>query len=168
MHFAADNQDALALTRLDQAIGEIQRVEESTALGSQVDIGDFSGAELVVKKERCSGEFVLGREGGQEDEVDVTDIQLGGLQRLFACRPGQISRGFSIDNPASLFDAGPLLDPFVGGVHPLGQIIVGDDLVRDAHSGSNDLRAQVSIHFLGSPDAGRFDRHLFQDCCIQP
>ena len=53
--------------------GEIPCID-LRALGSEVDTGDFSGAELVVKKERCAGKFVLGREGGEEDEVDVPDI----------------------------------------------------------------------------------------------
>ena len=44
----------------------------------------------------------------------------------------------SSPDPAPLLDAGALADPLVGGVHAPGQLLVGDDAVRDAGAEGGD------------------------------
>ena len=154
--FATNHHHSSALARLNQAVAEIQRVQETAALSPEIDTGNFAGTESIMQEERGPRELVLGRERGEKDKIEVLRIQLGGLKRALTGHLSQVGGGLSVDDPASLFDTGSLLNPFVGRVHPFGEIVVRDDLIRDAHTGPDDLGPQVSTHFLGSPDSSWF------------
>ena len=153
---ATHHHHSSALARLNQAVAEIQRVQETAALSPQIDTGNFAGSELIMQEERGPRELVLGRERGEKDKIEVLCIQLGGLKRALTGHLRQVGGGLPVDDPAPLFDAGSLLNPFVGRVHPFGEIVVRDDLIRDAHACPDDLGPQVSTHFLGSPDSSWF------------
>ena len=45
-------------------------------------------------------------------------------------------------DPASLADAGSLLDPFVSGIHPLRHVRIGDHSIRHTHSSPRDASTQ--------------------------
>ena len=84
--------------------------------------------------------------GGQQDEVDICDLELGRFEGLLAGGLGEIRRHLARRNEAPLADAGTLLNPLVAGVHQLGQLVVADDAIRHAHTRSDDFRSYDSIH----------------------
>src|SRR5712691_7173004 len=45
----------------------------------------------------------------------------------------------------ALVDAGAGADPLVGGIHTLGQVVVGDDLRRQIASGAGDARPDHEV-----------------------
>ena len=65
--------------------------------------------------------------GGADDPVDPGRVQPGAINGL-ACRGHRHEQGsFLIGRPATLLDAGALLDPLRGGIDDGAHLIVVDD-----------------------------------------
>jgi hypothetical protein len=138
---AADHEHAPVASRRDQGIAHLQRVEEATALGAQVDAGDVTRVDRLVKKEGGAREVVLAREGGEQDAVDLARLELGLLEcgsRRLAC---EIRGALALLDPTPLADARALLDPLLRRIHPLSEVGVGDDAVGNAHPRARYSRA---------------------------
>ena len=88
------------------------------------------------------GERLLGRGGAQHEEANVVRREIrsgdggrGGLGR-------HVDRGAA--NPA-LTDAGPFSDPGVGGLHVLGEVVVGDDLFGKGGADAGDANTHAVV-----------------------
>ena len=114
----------------DEAGRGHQAVDEARAGGVEVE-GPAGGSERGLDGRRGPGHQGVGGGGGQQQDVDVRGLEARPLQGLSPGFGGQA--GGRAADPA-LADAGPLGDPFVAGVEPGGEVVVGDDLVghRDA------------------------------------
>ncbi len=82
----------------------------------------------MIRTQRC-----------HDQAVEVTRRQTGPLQRLGGRLLGQIGGAFPLGHPAALNDAGALTDPFVAGIHPLGEIMVSYHTLGDVKARRNDL-----------------------------
>jgi hypothetical protein len=64
---------------------------------------------------------------------------LSGFERVQRRRVSEVSGLLSGLDEAPFFNARALSDPLTGGVHPLREIIVGYDEIRNAHAGTDNL-----------------------------
>ena len=88
------------------------------------------------------GERLFGRGGAQHEEADVIRREIrsgdGGCGGLDC----HVDRGTA--DPA-LADAGPFSDPGVGGVHVLGEVVVGDDLFGKGGADPGDANTHAVV-----------------------
>ena len=68
-------------------------------------------------------------------------VDAGRGERLARRLGRQRRRGLAVAGDVAGLDAGPLDDPFVGGVDPLGQLGIGDAARRQRRAGADDDRA---------------------------
>src|SRR5262249_53861673 len=87
-------------------------------------------------------ERIVGRRGGEHDEVDRLGIDLGVGERRLRRVGGQIGGQFARRSDAALVDAGALYDPIVGGVDLARQVGVGQDLRRQIAAAAENDRAR--------------------------
>jgi hypothetical protein len=122
----ADHQRAAVRAGADHAVRHLHRVEEARA-----DRGDIERDAIVDSQHRLhlgggGGEGVVGRGGGQHDQVDVLRRDAGGRDRGDRGVARQRRGGLALARDMAEADPGPLDDPLVGRVDPLGQFGVGD------------------------------------------
>ena len=149
----ADDQDvpghAAGDVRLRGGIG----VDEAGAGRGHVHRRRARVADGLLDQRRRRGHPVVGRQGGEEDEVDLVGVDAGRPDRPQRGdrrhRRGRLVGG----RDASLADPRPRHDPLVGRVDHLLEVVVGEDLRRRvaapaghmgmthgrAHSGSTSI-----------------------------
>ena len=138
MDLAAHDQHASIAPGHDQRIRHLEGEEKAAALGAEIDAGDLAGVDGLVEEERGSGEVVLGGERRQQDAIDVAHLEVGLLERRECRFAGEVRGLLAGLHPASLANAGALLDPLLGRVHPLRQVRIGDDAIGHAHARADD------------------------------
>ena len=130
---------------LDVGVRRRQGVDESAALGPDIEGGNGPEAEPVLQQHAVAGREVIRRGGGQHDRVDVGVGEARRRDRGPARPFGKVDAGFSLAHPVPLADAGALGDPLVSGVHDRREVVIGDDAIGDGHAGAED---EASGHWL--------------------
>ena len=86
-------------------------------------------AELVLHGHGAGRKGIIGRRGGEHDQVDRLRIEVGMGKRRARRMGGHVRRQLAGGGDAPLVNAGALDDPLVGGVDLARQIGIGEDLV---------------------------------------
>ena len=92
-----------------------------------------------------------------DDHVEFAGVDAGIGQRGARGRQRQVGGLFAVACDMALADAGALADPFVGRIHLLGQIVIGDDVVRQIGAAADDAGADHGFTCRGTvlgADAG--------------
>ena len=76
---------------------------------------------------------------GDHQDVHLAGPDAGSFQGAAPCLGGHVARPHALRGDAPGTDSGAGPDPLVGRVHPEGQIVVGDDVVREEPAGGHDL-----------------------------
>ncbi len=87
---------------------------------------------------------VFTADGGEEDVIQLTRCDAGIRQGFFAGLFSQGPHGVPCHHPA-FFDAGPLGDPLIRGIHQFLQHGIGEAHFRLAGSGADDFKTHVSV-----------------------
>ena len=156
MDFGTDHDDGLGPIAGDEGVGEIEAVQEPPALLSHLERGHRTEAGSLLDERCVSGCEVIWCHRRRDQRIDRggshAGIGKGGNRRVHSELDGA-DAGFG--HAASAYP-GPLLDPRIGGVHDLGQIVVRDDGRRQRHAASDDHRphANYSDSAVASVAAG--------------
>ena len=131
--------------RTDEAVRRHERVDEAGAGGVEVE-RTASEPELVLHG-RCGRRHgLVGRRGGQHQQVDLRRVDARALERGTAGLDREAA-GRAAD--AALLDAGALGDPLVARVHRRGEVVVRDGLVGERGAPAGDARPAQA------PEGGR-------------
>ncbi len=111
-------------------------------------------AELHLHQGRGRREGIVGRGGGNDDEVDVVGRHTRICQSFARGGHGKVRGELAFGRDMALLDADALLDPFVGRVDGARQFLIGDDSCRQvaadtADDGTQSGHADVASVWLG-------------------
>ena len=151
--FRTDNQRPFTAACANEVIGGRQREDESGTGGLHVKGGNGLAAEAGLQLTGVAGKDVFWRRGGDDDEIQRCRVNIGALQGVACGLIGKIRAAFIRRGDVALRDAGTGTNPLVGGVHPLGEFLVGHDPLRQIAAGAEDFAVN---HAVGSSAAGRF------------
>ena len=124
----------------DERIGDRERVDEPAALVADVDRGYRAHAEEALQKHATAGREMVGSGRGKHDSVDRGRLEPRRLERPEGRRQGQLGIGLALPDPATLLDPGAGPDPFVAGIHELGEVVVGHDALGHRETGPEEVR----------------------------
>ena len=96
----------------------LQRVEEAGADRGDVEGDAIVDAERGLDQGRAGREGLVGSRGGEDDQADLARLDAGRGERLPRRLGRQGRGGLAVAGDVAGVDAGPLDDPFVGGVDP--------------------------------------------------
>ena len=123
----ADEQYPLGTARgVDHGARGDEPVGEAGAGRVQVE-RTAAEPQLGVDDRRSPRHALVGRGGGQDQQVDIGGLHAG---HLHGGPAGLDAHGGGGQADAALADPGALPDPLVAGVHHRGQVVVGEDLLR--------------------------------------
>ena len=116
-----------------------RRVDEARASRFEIKSRRAVSADLLLHQAGGGGKRHVGRDRGDDDEIDL----FGGDAGLFHRPPRRLGRqiGGKFVLGAAMcrsFDAGAGGDPFVGGVHHFFEVGIGEDLCRHIGSDAGD------------------------------
>ena len=125
-------------------LGDGQAVDEARARGVHVECGGVDKAQAAAQHGGAGGDHFVRRDGGVDDKVDVlgSDLALGiaavrPAQRLARGAFGQVNVALA-DAHAAREDARARGNPFVAGVHQLGQLFIGHVKCRQLLAAADD------------------------------
>ena len=128
----ADHQRALVRAGDEELVGRRDGEDEAGADRLQIEGDAVSDPERRLHLGRHRRKRVVGRRGGDDDEVDVGGLQPGVGERRLGGARRQRRRRLAVAGDVALADAGALHDPLVGGVDDLRHFGVGDHPRRQA------------------------------------
>ena len=134
----ADHQRGLRRTGADELVGDGQRVDEAGAGRVDVEGRAAGGAQLVLQQAGRGREDQVRRGGAEHDQVEVSGADAGRFHRAHRGVVGEVRGGLALGGDVALADAGAGDDPLVAGVHELGQVGVGQHLLRQVAAGTGD------------------------------
>ena len=142
MDFPAHQENPIVKTAADVCVSRYKPVEKSGALLSDVQGRRVAKTQLMLKKAPGTGKKRIRTQGRENNDVDIFRLplgffksDLGGFESQIRCT--HIPR---FRYPVALFDPRTLLDPFIRRFHPLGQIVVGDQPLRNISARALDNR----------------------------
>jgi hypothetical protein len=141
LHLRTDDEDVVVESRLDVRLGHRQPVDKPRALGSDVERSDRVQPQLLLHEHPGSREAQVGRECGEDDELDVLRREsraLDGHARRLHAKVGGARPRF---HEPAFPDPRPLDDPLLRGVHHGGQFCVRYDAGRQCPPGSKNPRS---------------------------
>src|SRR5207237_1996214 len=86
-------------------------------------------AQLVLEDSTAAGEVMVRRHGGEDDVVQLFLRDAGVRERILRRAETQIARRRSLLDVVARLDPAALADPGIGGVHDLGELLVGAELL---------------------------------------
>ena len=126
----ADHQRGAGQAVLDQAVGHGHTVDKARAHGLQIESGALVHSERLLHRRRRRRESLVRRGRRQHDQVEIGACEARVCQRPLCGLDREVRRELTLGRDMALLDSGALLDPLVGGIHLLGQFVVGDDSFR--------------------------------------
>src|SRR5262249_12916755 len=102
--------------------------------------------EVPLEEGRVAGEVDVGREGADEDEIEVGGLHAGRVERLARGVETEIGAARVARDEVALADARALLDPLVARVHQPREILVRDDARGDVAPHAEDTRVHHLVH----------------------
>ena len=128
--FGANHQRSARSTTADEVVSHAQRVHEAGTGGIDVERRTASNTQALLDQAGGRRKDDVGRGGADDDQVDFSGIDTCSLKRAQRGLVAKITGGFAFGGDMTLADAGAAVDPFVGGIDDLGQIIVGQHFFR--------------------------------------
>ena len=123
----------------DELFGDGQRIDEAAAHRLHVEGGGTRIAEPPLQQAGDAREDVVGRRGGDDDQVERVGIDPGSLERALAGCEGQVAARRRRVGEVAGTDAGARDDPLVAGVDATGhQIVVADRLPGQVAADTGD------------------------------
>jgi len=126
----AKGEDIAPLLEAVADLGDRLEVGQSDLHAVQTELRDI---ELGLHEHAVTGESLVRTQRGVDDAVDVILAHASGIESILGCAGAKIAgaHGLLVEvDKAALLNAGPLLDPLVGGIHELCELVVGDHTVR--------------------------------------
>jgi hypothetical protein len=150
-HFLGpDHQGAFRQTTRHETVGDAERINEARADRLDVEGHAHARAQLALNDGGHRGKGHVRRRRRHDDQVDVRRRLAGVGQGLPGGLDRQVAGRLIVARLVALPDAGAFLDPFVGRVDDLGQVGVGDDLLRQVRADAGDDAAS-DAHWTVSP-----------------
>jgi hypothetical protein len=78
---------------------------------------------------------------GVHDRVYLAGFHPSHVECPLAGKEPHLGSSLALTNPVTLLDAGAGSNPFVSGVHELGELVVGDHTIRHGETSSQEARA---------------------------
>ncbi len=132
----ADDQRPLVLSGFEETIGGGQRIDKARAHRLHVEGRALGRAQRSLDRHSGCRKGLVGRRGGQDDEIDVLRVDLRCLQRPLRCGDGKVGSQFAVGGDVALPDAGALDDPVIARVDEFGEFRVGEDLLGEIGAAS--------------------------------
>src|SRR6185436_8160843 len=137
----ADDQDVLREPGLDVRLRRREAVDEAAAGRHHVERGRPRVADRLLDECRGRRHPVVGREGAEQDQVDVVGFDPGGPDRAQAGDRGHRCGRLVGGRDAPLPNPGPGPDPLVGRVDDLLEVGVRQDARRGVAAPARDVGA---------------------------
>ena len=125
-----DHHDPLHTAGAHHGRGQTQAIDKTSTGRIQIKYRRVGCAQLMLHRRRPVGNHVVRRRCSQNNHIDIGGIQPGRSQCPLACQRGQL--GIFYMGNAPFLDTGARADPFIRGIHDLGQIFVGQNGWRQA------------------------------------
>ena len=114
----------------------------SAKCGGNIKGGGIPGPQGILDVAGGSGRERIRGDGGDDDQVDVFRLQSAGLQRALGGLRTHVGSVLVRGGDAAFHDARAFDDPFVGSVHHLFQIRIGQAAFRNIGTRADDLDGQ--------------------------
>ena len=152
--FTADDQHGACLPGLDQRVCHRHGINETAARRRQVE-AEAAHTQRRLHPHRRGREGLIGRGSGQNHGIHVRRTCTGIAQCGFRRARSHEGTGFVRLGEVTLADAGTLPDPRVRRLHRAGQVIVGDQRLRQVGPNTGQHRANrrcaAAWHGLSRP-----------------
>jgi len=132
------HQRPLRRAGADEAMGDIQSVDETGAHCLHIKGGAAMATQPMLQLGGDAGKDMIGRGGAQDNQVNITRFEARCCQRPTGGLFGQIAGGFPRRSDVALLDAGAFDDPMGRGLDLLFEIGVGQDFFRQIAASSNN------------------------------
>ncbi len=144
-HFLGpDNENGVVGMGLDEVRGDVEGIDEAGAGGFDVKGGGPAGSEFLLNEAGRAREEHIGRDGGDDDELDLVRGDFRVLKGPFGGQQGEIGGGLVGRGNPSLLNSGAGGDPLTGGTHHFLQILIGQNPSWEVRADSCDgHRAQM-------------------------
>jgi hypothetical protein len=125
----------------------IQRRDPARTRRVDIVAAGLDRAQLVLHNDRCARREIVGRVGGDDDQVELIRPHARARQRLFRRRHDQVRGRLFGRHPAALTDAHIFDQPLVGGrAQQRIDFGVGDDAFRHVAAGRQNHRIAQHGH----------------------
>ena len=148
-------------------------IDEAAADRLHVEGGAPAHAEARLDLGRRRREGMVGRRGGEHDQVDGVGADSGMGEGGLGRGGGEIGGRLAVGRDMALADAGALGDPFVGGLEAAGQLGIGHHLLRQIsaaadHLGTHDHQRATTCGLDSVPAAklAKSSRIFSRDFCV--
>src|SRR5450830_2129599 len=157
-HLGADNEDVLVDVGRDEGRGDGEAVDEAGAAGLHVEGAGLGGADLVGDDRRRGRRDVVGRDRGDDDQVELGRVERPRVEAAAGGDLAEVARRLVHSRDAALADAGAREDPLVRRVEELRDLVVGQHALRHVDAERRDARpahqaTAKADHSLASPDS---------------
>ena len=142
--------------RLNQVSGGGESVDETGAGRDQIESPGVLCAELMLHQAGRGGKHHVGRNGADQDRVELTAIDATLCQRRASRFDRHVRGGDVRGGDVALGNPDALQDPFVAGLDHLFEIVVGEHAGRHVAAQGADL---YSRHYSR--------RHSWQVCLLE-
>ena len=122
--------------------GRLHGEQEAGAGGGNIKGCGILGPQGILDVAGGSGRERIRCDGGDDDQVDVFRLQSAGLQRALGGLRTHVGSVLVRGGDAAFHDARAFDDPFVGSVHHLFQIRIGQAAFRNIGARADDLDGQ--------------------------
>ena len=121
----ADDQDLGVGAAFNQLDAGLQCVDEARAASGDVKAPGALGAQLVLHQACRRGEHHVGRDGAEDDGLDVGGRDAARSQTFLCGLEADVAYAESLGEHVTLADAGAAHDPLVGGLNHFFKVLIG-------------------------------------------
>src|SRR6516164_2362215 len=138
----SDHQSARERAGPKQRVRRCQAINKTRTHRLQVERGAVSDAKPGLNRNGACRERIIGRGGGEYDQIDRLGIDAS-MRKRHLRRAYRHMRGiFARRRNSAFVDTGALNDPVIGGVDLAGEFLVGEDLIGQIAAAAKHHRAK--------------------------
>ena len=137
-----DHQGTLEAAAAQETVRDREAVDEARAHRLQVEGGAMRDAEPGLDRDRAGRKRVVRGGGGEHDEIDRLRLDPGGGKRGLRRLEPHVGGDLAGRRDVALADAGALDDPLVAGVDLAGELLVGEDALRQVAAAAEHDRTR--------------------------
>ena len=162
--FRADHQNGFITARQNKLLADFQRINETRTRGLNVERRRARRAELALHEARGRRKRHIGRERGDDDQINLIGGDASHFHRALGGFRGEVGSEFVGGGDAPFLDARARGNPFVRSLDHFFQIGIGKDFFRhirtDAGNGTGAANkimfcARIFHDWAGSVSASR-------------
>ena len=162
--FGPDDEHGFVGARHDELLADLESVNETRTRGLEIERGGAGGPEFLLHETGRRRERHVGRDRGDDDEVDLVGGDAGFFQRALGGFGTEVGGEFVFSGDAAFLDAGAGGDPLVGGLDEFFEFGVGENargkIRTDAHDGAG-AADEIVLGARVSEGPGRKFTHAF-------